>query len=278
VAPSIMTALFHKQTAHNWHPRQDEKRSCRADEGLTTTHKPMKTILCFLSVLLVASTHLAGGESISFDLGPAANKDVIWETGGTASRFGENPQGHSAYVVQGYLDGKVRAKGLPADRKIKSATQDLGTYMLLPYDKKNVFELPSDAAAPVVSATIPVPPRHYRKIGLVVSAVDGNASMTIKLHYDDNTTTTHWWEADDWGTEREKLRVTQQPVINNMDRIRADTGQIETGYPFSLFEFVVSPDRTRVLKAITISNDPNRWPGDQRRWAGVFAINGAAAP
>jgi hypothetical protein len=210
---------------------------------------------------------------VVFDLAAAADKDVVYEGGAGTQRFGENPFGTQAFAVEGYTDGSVAADGLPVSRQLASTQADLGNYELLAYDGPNIVELYAHQDGPIESHVVGVPNLMYTKIGLLVSAVEGDASFTIRLNYQDGTTTA-WWEADDWYEEGGALRASQLVVIGGMDRVNVQTGQVEDSNHFSLFEFLVAPDPTRVLTSITVGNDPNRWPGDQHRWAGLFAMNG----
>ncbi len=60
-----------------------------------------------------------------------------------------------------------------------------------------------------------------------------------------------------------------------MDRVNVYTGLIDDQDHFNLYEFVFrNVDSNRVLEAVTIGNDPNRWPGSAERWGGLFAMNG----
>jgi hypothetical protein len=60
-----------------------------------------------------------------------------------------------------------------------------------------------------------------------------------------------------------------------MDRARE--GRVDKAGHYSLFEFIIPTDPGKTLESVMIGNDPNRWPSDQNRWAGVFAINGETA-
>ncbi len=210
---------------------------------------------------------------VQFDIGTAANKDVIYEGGAGTQPFGENQFATEAFAVNGYNDGTTTANGLPASGVLASSQPGLGNYQLLPFNGANVVELYTHNSGPFVSHLIDIPNQRYAQIGLLVSAVEGDASFTIQLHYTDGTEVA-WWEADDWFDTGGNLRPSQQVIISGMDRVNVNTGQVEDSNHFSLFEFLVTPDADRVLTGITIGNDPNRWPDDQHRWAGLFAMNG----
>ncbi len=229
-----------------------------------------------LLLLLPAVVHAA---SHPFDLSGAATKDVIFEEGGRASPFGENPAAAHAFAERGHGDGASRAEGLPRSRKLHSNDADIGEYLLAPYDGPNVIEAGSSQDAPAVNARFEVPRRKYQKIGFVVAAVDGDASFTIKLHYTDGSAESVWWEADDWYDLGPRGNLTK--AAREMDRVEAATGKVEKSAHFHLYEFILDETRglnsARALEAITIGNDPHRWPSDQSRWGGVFAVTGVEA-
>lgn len=232
----------------------------------------MKQLCCCLWgwAALVAA---ADSAVVQFDISDAAHKDVIYEGGAGTQAFGENPFGEQAFAVSGYNDGTTVANGLPVSGVLASSQPGLGSYQLLPYDGPNVVELYTHSSGPFVSHLIDVPNQRYAQIGLLVSAVEGDASFTIRLHYSDGIETA-WWEADDWFDTGGNLRPSQNVIISGMDRVNVNTGEVEDSNHFSLFEFLVTPDADRVLTGITIGNDPNRWPDDQHRWGGLFAMNG----
>jgi hypothetical protein len=228
--------------------------------------------------MLAAGMPLAGwSETVSFDISGAVEKDVVMEKapGGKAESFGDHPEGFEAFVEEGYLDEVAAARGLPPDRKVKSTQPGLGTYRLLAYNKPNVIELSCRAEAPAEEHSIKVPAKKYKQIGLLVSSVDGDSSFTIKLRYSDGTEQVLWWEADDWYETDAMLRQSQNIAIGGMDRVRES--RIDKEGHYSLFEFLVKPDPSKVLDSIALGNDPNRWPQDQDRWAVVFAVNGQTA-
>lgn len=216
---------------------------------------------------------------IAFDLTPEADKDIIYESakGNKAAPFGERPEADQSYVEDGHTDGNVSAKGLPKNRKLPSTRPELGDYQLLPYHGKNVIELGTHATSPVENHKISVPKHAYKAIGILAAAVQGDASFTVKLHYADGSQTVVWWEADDWNDEGDALRKSQSPVISKMDRVRGKDGSIDKAGHYSIFEFFITPDSGKILDAITIGNDPNRWPDDGERWAAVFAVSGVPA-
>ena len=205
---------------------------------------------------------------------------MIYEKGvqPKASPLGQNPVGTQSLVEDAYSSGTNVAVGLPTDRKIQSTSASLGTYILLPYNQKNVIEFSTATNAVPVSYTIHVPTKRYDAIGLLVLAVDGDASFTLKLEYDDGTTDENWFEADDWYDlgPRGNLRK----VVRNMDRVEASSGKVEKSGHFNLYEFIFDSLRglntEKKLTAITISNDPNRWPDSANRWGCVFAVNGSS--
>jgi hypothetical protein len=222
--------------------------------------------VCALPAVLCAAP-------VTFDLSAAVTKDVVYEKGGTAAPFGRNTNAVQAFGEAGAMDG------LPADRQVKSTDADLGTYLLRPYDTPNVVELNSSSNAPDEAHVIEVPHHRYSKIGLVVSAVDGDCSFTIKLRYTEGTEDVLWFEADDWYDLGPRGNLKK--VIRDRDRVNAKTGAVEDSNHFNLYEFVLDAARglkpDKVLTSVTIGNAPNRWPGDTTRYGGVFAINGAAA-
>lgn len=236
--------------------------------------------LVMLAGVAAFSPTAGWAKSVSFDIAGEADKDVIYENSGKgqkASPFGERPEADQSFVEDGHTDGNVTAKGLPKNRNLASTHAELGEYHLLPYNGKNVIELSTRGESPKESHTIQVPKHAYKTIGLLVAAVQGDASFTIKLKYADGSENVVWWEADDWYDEDDALRTSQQVVTNKMDRVRGKDGAIDKAGHYSLFEFTVTPDAGKVLDSITIGNDPNRWPDDGDRWAAVFAINGATA-
>jgi hypothetical protein len=226
---------------------------------------------------LLATT--AWAKPIAFEMGTAADKDIIYESGkgSKAAPFGDKTEADQCFVEDAHADGNVTAKGLPKNRKVASAQAELGDYQLLPYNGKNVIELCARADSPAESHKISVPKHAYKMIGLLVAGVHGDVSFTIKLHYADGSEAVVWWEADDWYDEADALRASQKAVINKMDRARAKDGAIDKAAHYSLFEFTIVPDSRKILDAITIGNDPNRWPEDADRWGAVFAISGATA-
>lgn len=226
-----------------------------------------------VAAVCAAACKGAAGAVMVFDLSGAVDKDLVYEGGPGTQAFGENPFATQAFAEDGYFDGATAANGLPSSRVLASTDPGLGAYELLPYNGNNAIELYSHNSGPFESHVINVPQLLYTRIGLLVSAVEGDASFTIRLNYLDGTTT-DWWEADDWFDEGGSLRGSQHVVIGGMDRVNVDTGQVEDSNHFSLFEFFFSPDPGRVLTSITIGNDPHRWPDDQNRWAAVFAMNG----
>ncbi|MBN1269471.1 MAG: hypothetical protein JXB04_07790 [Kiritimatiellae bacterium] len=222
-----------------------------------------------LAVGLAATAHVA-----QFDLGGAVNKDVIQEASATGSTapFGGNPVAVAAYVEDGYADGELRANGLPSNRIVTSPS-GLGEYLLRPYGGKNVIELESAQYAPAKSLTIRVPPGRYARIGMLVAAVDGDASFSIKINYADSTSDTGWWEADDWYGMGP--RGNQALAVGDMDLVNVKTKKIDDANVFGLYEYVYTGiDTNKVIHSIAIGNDPHRWPDFEQRYGGVFAING----
>lgn len=223
----------------------------------------------------------AAAAPVSFDLASAANKDVVCEAKlhPKAAAFGENSAGIQAFVEDGYTDMKVEARGLPRTRKIGSNEPGLGQYVLLPYDGPNVIELATQADAKPQRYEIDVPDAKYRKIGILASAVDGDASFTVEFHYADGVVEAAWWEVDDWYDMGPRGNLKK--VIRDMDRAVAKTGAVEKSGHFNVYEYVVDQERgldpEKVLDRIVVGNSPNRWPDTEKRWGAVFAINGETA-
>ena len=226
---------------------------------------------------LQVDTSAGAGTVIPFDLSEVAEKDVVYEASANTMTqpFGGNPAAVACFVENGWVNGGVTCNGLPTNRTVASRDAELGSYSLLPYDKKNVIELATSTNAPAETQTIDVPHNRYSKIGLLLSAEGGEASFTIKLNYLDGSTTTDWVEADDW---YQLTRSWNQSVaVGNMARVAAADGAINATNHFNVYEFIFSNiDTTKVLRSISIGNDPNRWPGDATRYVGVFAVNGRA--
>lgn len=238
----------------------------------------MKCIMAQSAALLLAAAAVFANP-VAFEMGTAADKDIVYESakGAKALPFGDKTDGDQTFVENNHGDGNVTAQGLPSNRKIASGHAELGSYHLLPYNGKNVIELGAHGSTPAESHRISVPKHAYKLIGILAASVHGDSSYTIKLHYADGSETVVWWEADDWFEEADQLRASQKPVITKMDRVRAKDGTIDKAGHYSLFEFIVVPDSKKILDAITIGNDPNRWPDDAERWGAVFAISGATA-
>jgi hypothetical protein len=233
----------------------------------------MKATVVFIALAVGFAVAPAHGEFVRADLSSAVDKDVIFESvDATSAIFGEHPEARQMFVVDGHDDGKATADGLPPNRVIDSANPDLGSYILQPYSGKNAIELASDRAAPAESHLVDLPNKKYERIGMIVSAVNGDTSFTIKFTYEDGTITILWWEADDWADTGKDLRPSQRAAVSDMDRINV-SGQVEDSDHFSLFEIFLEPDAGKVLDSVTIGNDPNRSPDDQPRWGAVFAIN-----
>lgn len=234
-----------------------------------------------IAAVMFAAAQIAwAGGPVSVDLSAAAEKDLIYEAdakGLKAEAFGELAEADQAFVEEGHSDGNVTATGLPKKGTLPSTRTELGTYQLLPYKGKNAIELATRGGTPAESHKLSVPKGHYALIGILTAAVQGDASFTVKLHYSDGSQTVIWWEADDWYDEGDAVRASQQVVIGKMDRVRGKDGAIDKAGHYSLFEFLVAPDSGRELAAITLGNDPNRWPDDADRWAAVFAVKGALA-
>lgn len=226
-----------------------------------------------LGLMLWAGCQGALAAVVVFDLGSAADKDIVYEGGAGTQSFGGNPMGTQTFAADGYSDGNTAADGLPASRQLASTYAGLGNYELLDYAGNNAIELYTHSSGPYESHVIDVPDLNYLTIGLLVTAVEGDASFTIKLNYADGTVT-EWWEADDWYDTGGSLRASQHVVIGDLDRVNVSNGQVEDSNHFSLFEFLYTPDAGRVLTSITVGNDPNRWPDNQQRWAALFAMNG----
>lgn len=215
------------------------------------------------------------GIAVQFDLSGVMEKDVIWEPGGSAVKFGENPGGTQAWVVDGYNDGDEIADGLPPGRALPSTQPGLGYYMLRPYSQNNVMEFPSHGSGGNKSHYIDVPDHAYSRIGMLVASVDGDTTFSITLQYLGGYATTNSWEADDWYDAGGSLRASQHVVIGLMDRILdVSTGEIDDADHYSMFEYLVPVDSSRVLDSVTVANFPYRWPADQYRDGGVFAMNG----
>lgn len=227
-------------------------------------------------LLWMTVCHGAWAATVTFDLSDAVDADIVYEGGPGTQTFGQNPFATQTFAADGYSDGSTTADGLPASQQLESTYSGLGSYQLLPYDGNNAIELYTHSSGPYESHEIDVPDFTYLTIGLLVSAVEGDASFTIKLNYLDGTVT-RWWEADDWYDDGGNVRPNEHVVIGEMDRVNVNTGQVEDSNHFSLFEFLLTPDTNRVLTSITIGNDPNRWPDDQQRWAAIFAMNGEVA-
>jgi hypothetical protein len=224
-------------------------------------------------VIVLATTLSARAGVVSFDLAPAAEKDVVSErgVGATAERAGENAEANQAFVEQ----GNMQADGLPGNRSIESPA-GIGRYKLLPYDGSNAIELSSHADAAAESHAIDVPDATYSRIGLLVASVDGDSSFTIKLMYADGTESIGWFEADDW-YQPQLNRGNCMPAAANMDRVNTATGELEDANHFQLYEFVFTGvDATKVLDRLVLGNDPNRFDSARASWGLVFAINGEA--
>lgn len=232
----------------------------------------MKAFMVMIGVLALAAG--AFGEPLRFDISAACNKDVVYEGGGngTALPFGGNPEAVHCFGEAGFMDG------LPKNRLVSSSDAELGMYLLRPYDADNVIELNSLAVAESQDYVIDVPDRAYAKIGLLVSAVDGDCSFTLKVRYEDGTVDTLWWEADDWYDLGPRGNLVK--AVRDMDRVEAATGKVEDSNHFNLYEFILDEEHglkpQGVVLSLSVGNDPNRWPNDASRYGGVFAINGAA--
>jgi hypothetical protein len=232
----------------------------------------MRSFVVFcVAVLGVPAALMAA--PVQFDLSGAVDRDVVYETGGGALPFGQNTNAVQSFGEAGGMDG------LPTDRQVKSSDPELGTYLLRPYDGPNVVELNSASNSPDEEHVIEVPNHRYGKLGLLVTAVDGDASFTIKLTYTDGTTDTQWFEADDWYDLGPRGNLKK--AVRDMDRVNTKTGKVEDSNHFNVYEFIMDGTRglntDRVLTSVTIGNVPNRWPADTAHYGGVFAINGAPA-
>jgi len=211
---------------------------------------------------------------VSFDLSRVANKDVVYEAGGhgSAEPFGGNPNGLHCFGEDGFVDG------FPQNRYVPSSQEDLGNYVLLRYDQPNVVELCTHSSVEPQTYVIDIPDHVYSKLGLLVSSVDGDSSFTIRLQYKDGTTDFLWWEADDWYDLGPRGNL--EKALRELDRVDAESGMAEDSDHFHVYEFVLDEERglktDKELVTIAIGTDPNRWPEDQLRFGGVFAINGAA--
>ena len=227
--------------------------------------------------MATAAACAAQDTPVSFDLAAAANKDIVYEMGAAAkaAKFGETKEATQAFVEQG-VHG---ADGLPNGGKVSSVTE-MGSYQLLPYSRKNVIEVGSNRDAPLCNARVDVPDGRYTALGMIVASVDKDSSFTLKLHYKDGTETVGWWEADDWYQPRNN-RGNCIPAVANMDRVDASNGTLDDANHYQLYEFVFKDvDQNRILDAITIGNDPNRYDDSVESWGAVFAVNGmkAASP
>jgi hypothetical protein len=224
-------------------------------------------------LIVIALVHTAPADQVvPFDLAAAANKDLVYEAGGRASRFGGNPAASETFVQDGYHDGVSTAIGIPLTRRVASPS-GFGEYELLPFPASNAIELATSHDTAFTNFFIDVPDGHYSGLGLLVSAVEGDVSFTVCLHYTDGTVFTGWWEADDWYQAGTRSNVVG--AITNMNRVDVNTGLLDGREHFNLYEFAVRDvESNRVLSAITIGTHPNRWSADAQHWGALFAANG----
>ena len=108
----------------------------------------------FAALALIIAAASARAEVLSFNLGTAFDKDLVFEKGAGASaeKFGENPDGTQAFVENGVLN----ADGLPSNRIVPSPT-GFGSYELADYAAANAIELASHAEAAAETHAIDVP-------------------------------------------------------------------------------------------------------------------------
>lgn len=211
-----------------------------------------------------------------FDLSGEADKDLVFENAkdASASRFGEREVSLQCFVEDGRRGKNGAANGLPSGRRVASADKELGEYYLLPYGGLNAIELATHAAAPLETHVIDVPNHPYTKIGILGASQGGDASFTIVLQYEDGTSSTNWFELDDW---YQRSRQSNVPAIQSMDWAISTDGAVENVDHFNLYEFVLAGvDRSKNLDLIVLANDPHRWPDYEMRWGAVFAVNGVA--
>jgi len=211
-------------------------------------------------------------QSYAFDLSAEAEKDIVCNAGdGSNQPFGDVPGDTQCFAESGFNG----ATGLPSNRMLPSNDPELGIYHLLPYSGPNVLEFATQSPLESHMVSVPIAGRTT-KLGILAAAVQGDASFTITCHYSDGSSSTHWWETDDWydyGARGNVIKVAQ-----NLDRANAFDGAIEDSNHFNLYEFIFDASRgldtNKTLTAITIGNDPNRWPTNFARYGAVFAVNG----
>jgi len=202
---------------------------------------------------------------VKVDLSGVFTTDVIFNnidiTGDTGGYF--DPPGPYNLIVGG--DNLFPVDGLPGNGQLNS-TADLGTYRLGNYSGLNCIQLSSTTLV-----VIDVANGNYTKLGILASTGNGDAAITLVVHYTDGSsdTLTEAILAPDWFNHSLGL----PEIVTGMDRVRwtGTRWTLDDRDSPAIFETSVFVDPNREVDRLTIGT--GFFSNPARTQAGVFAVN-----
>lgn len=227
-------------------------------KGSTALHVAVPT---FVLLMLVSFS----SAQVKVDLSGVFTTDVIFNnvdiTGDTGGYF--DPPGPFNLIVGG--DNLFPVDGLPANGQLNS-TADMGIYQLGNYSGLNCIQLGS-----ATLVDIDVANGNYTKLGILASTANGDAAITIVVHYTDGSSDAlvEAILAPDWFNHSLGL----PEIVTGMDRVQwtGTRWSLDDRDSPAIFETSVFVDPNREVDRITIGT--GFFSNPARTQAGIFAVN-----
>jgi hypothetical protein len=222
----------------------------------------LRTAASVLSLLAFVSFSSA---QVRVDLSGVFTTDVIFNnvdiTGDTGGYF--DPPGPYNLIVGG--SNLFPVDGLPTNGQLTS-TADMGTYQLGSYSGMNCIQLGSTTVVDIDVAN-----GNYTKLGILAATANGDAAITLVVHYADGSsdTFTEAVLAPDWFNHSLGL----PEIVTGMDRVQwtGTRWTLDDRDSPAIFEAFIFVDPNRVVDRIVIGT--GFFSNPARTQAGIFAVN-----
>ena len=185
-----------------------------------------------IAVMVGLVSGIAGGAGFSAsgtDAGPIRltgwNADVVFENSATpkATSFDRPGQRPAEYALYAWFESGLEGHtdGLPSTRKVVSAADGNVTFELQPYTTNNVLLLSGTNS---MGKLMVVEPTACRVLYLLAAAGNGDAAVTMQLHFGDGSDSELiGCPVPDWFTGAES-KLTKTPAISGLARSNGQEG------------------------------------------------------
>jgi hypothetical protein len=207
------------------------------------------------------------------------NTDVVFENSASsaATSFDHPNQRPSDYPLYAWFESGLQGHtdGLPPARQIASVADTKVVFQLQPYTTNNVLLL---SAAKPSGKLVLVEPSAYRVLLILAAAGGGDATVTVQLHFSDDTDSDPiTCEVPDWWTGAES-RLTRTPAITGLGRSNGKQGfeyEDHGDDAFALYQSKIDLTTLGLHRKTILSIGFNKRGGGAT--AGVFAISGQSS-